>query len=166
MNESSLLETTAEVAVAFAGFIGIFLVLTTRDDRFAPGDSLSIRAIVLASVVPVFYCAVPLVLHSLGVSGAMLWRMSSGIIGLAGSAIIAYMVPQLLALSPAERSSLNNLVGSSVSDFMYFLYASRITWNAIAYSECQNRHQSHRRRTRLGDASISFSDSRKENLFE
>jgi hypothetical protein len=129
VNESSLLETTAEVAVAFAGFIGIFLVLTTRDGRFAPGDSLSIRAIVLASVVPVFYCAVPLVLHSLGVSGAMLWRISSGIIGLAGSAIIAYMVPQLLALSPAERSSFNNLVGSSLAALAFLCsVANTLGW--------------------------------------
>ncbi len=105
MIESSFLETTAEVSVAFAGFIGIFLVLATRDGRFPPADSLSIRVIVICSVAPVFYAAVPLVLNSLGVSGATLWRISSGTIGLAGAAITAYLVPQLRALPAAERPS-------------------------------------------------------------
>ena len=93
MDESSLLETTAEVSVAFAGFIGIFLVLATRDGRFPPADALSIRLIVICSVAPVFYAAVPLVLSSLGVSGPMLWRISSGAIGLAGVAFTAQSTP-------------------------------------------------------------------------
>ena len=105
MPESSFLETTAEVSVAFAGFISIFLVLATRDGRFSSADSLRIRVIVLCSVVPVFYAALPLVLNSLGVSGAMLWRISSGTIGLAGAVITAYVVPQRRALSLAERPS-------------------------------------------------------------
>ena len=37
MSESSLLETTAEVAVAFAGFIGIVFVLIARKGQF-PGS--------------------------------------------------------------------------------------------------------------------------------
>ena len=107
MDESSILETTAEVSVAFAGFIGIFLVLATRDGRFPAVDSFSIRLIVICSVAPVFYAAVPLVLNSLGVSGAMLWRISSSTIGLAGIAIGAYMLPQLRALPPGEGRDLN-----------------------------------------------------------
>ncbi len=105
MTDSSLLETTAEVAVAFAGFIGIFLVLATRDGRFPAADSYFIRVIVISSIAPVFYCAVPLVLNSLGVSGTMLWRVSSGTVGLAGLAALAYFVPQLRALQRAERPS-------------------------------------------------------------
>ena len=114
MPESSLLETTAEVAVAFAGFIGIFLVLATRDGRFPPRDALSIRIIVVCSVAPVFYSAVPLVLHSLGVSGATLWRISSGLTGLAGVAIAAHLARKSRALAVAERlppTSLIVLVG-------------------------------------------------------
>ena len=58
MEESSLLETTAEVSVAFAGFIGIFLVLAARDGRFPPTESFQIRLIVLCSIAPVFGGAV------------------------------------------------------------------------------------------------------------
>jgi hypothetical protein len=107
VDESSLLGTTAEVSVAFAGFIGIFLVLAARDGRFPPSDSFQIRLIVICSIAPVFFAALPLVLNSLGLSGAMLWRISSCTIGLAGVAITAYMVRQLRSLAPGEGRSLN-----------------------------------------------------------
>ena len=113
VDESSLLETTAEVAVALAGFISIFLVLASRDGRFPPETSLSIRTIVLGSVTPVFLCAVPLVLYSLGVSAATLWRISSGIMLLAGVAISAYLGFRLRELPSAERPP--TVVGWSLS---------------------------------------------------
>ncbi len=107
MDESSILETTAEVSVAFAGFIGIFLVLATRDGRFQPVEAWGIRLIVICSVAPVFYSAVPLVLNSLGISGSMLWRISSSAIGLSGVAIAPYMARQMRALPPGEGRTLN-----------------------------------------------------------
>ncbi len=117
MDESSLLETTAEIAVAFAGFISIFLALATRDGRFPPGDSLSIRAIVLGGVTPVFFCAVPLVLHSLGASAATLWRISSGIVVLAGVAISAYLALRQYETPSAERTpGVEQLIGWSLSN--------------------------------------------------
>jgi hypothetical protein len=105
--ETSLLETSAEVSVAFAGFIGIFLVLAARDGRFPPADSFQIRLIVICSVAPVFFSILPLVLNFLGLSGAMLWRISSSTVGLAGVAIAVYMARQLRSLAPGEGRSLN-----------------------------------------------------------
>jgi len=107
VDESSLLEMTAEVSVAFTGFIGIFLVLAARDGRFLPVDSFSIRLIVICSIVPVFSAALPLVLDSLGLSGAMLWRISSCAVAAAEVALVAYMVRQLRSLAPGEGRSLN-----------------------------------------------------------
>jgi hypothetical protein len=107
VEESSLLQTTAEVSVAFTGFIGIFLVLATRDGRFPLGDSWTIRLIVICSVAPVFYAVLPLVLGSLGLAGEMLWRVSSGAIGLSGVAIGVSMAPRFRALPPGEGRSLN-----------------------------------------------------------
>ena len=103
MPESSLLETTAEVAVAFAGFIGVFLVLATRDGRFHLLDAISIRVIVVCSVSPVFYAALPLVLDSLGISGDALWRVSSGVTAVSGVAIAVNLLPKIRALPIAER---------------------------------------------------------------
>jgi hypothetical protein len=90
--DSSLFETTAEIAVAFAGFISIFLVLAARGGRFATTDALSIGSIVAGSVASVFYAFVPLVVHSLGLDGATLWRISSGLVVLMSGAAWASMV--------------------------------------------------------------------------
>jgi hypothetical protein len=107
VDESSLLEMTAEVSVAFTGFIGIFLALAARDSRFAPGESFAIRLIVICSITPVFAAVLPLILHSLGLSGVGLWRVSSIMLALAGTAILAYMVRQMLSLPGGEGRSLN-----------------------------------------------------------
>ncbi len=107
VDESSLLETTAEVSVAFTGFISIFLALAIRDGRFSPVDSFTIRLIVICSVAPVFYAVLPLVLNALGLSGATLWRLSSIMIGLAGVAITLYLMRQLSSLAPGEGRKLN-----------------------------------------------------------
>jgi hypothetical protein len=108
VNEASFLEATAEVAVAFAGFIGVVLVLASRDGRFPVRDSLQIRVILVAGVTPIFYSAVPLLLHYLAVPIDIVWRVSSGVAGLAGLAITAFLIPQLLAAPPAERPPLTS----------------------------------------------------------
>ena len=113
MPESSLLETTAEVSVAFAGFIGIFLVLATRDGKVAPRDSIAVRTIVVCSVAPVFYAVAPLLLQLLGVSEATTWRASSAITGGSGILITLYIVPQLRTVPASDRPGLfstSNLV--------------------------------------------------------
>lgn len=107
MNEYSLLETTAEVSVAFAGFIGIFLVLAAKDGRFPPAESFQIRLIVICSIAPVFFAVLPLIFDSLGARGPMLWRVSSGAVGTASVAIGVYMARQLRTLAAGEGRSLN-----------------------------------------------------------
>jgi len=77
MDYASLLETTAEIAVAFTGFIGIFVVLARRDGSFDPIAGLAIRVIVLSSVACVFYAALPVVLSATGLESDLLWRCSS-----------------------------------------------------------------------------------------
>jgi hypothetical protein len=107
MDESSLLETTAEVSVAFAGFIGVFLVLAARDGRFPPEDSFQIRLIVVCSVAPVFLSVLPLILHFLGLGGPLLWRLSSGTSGLVLIGATIYLVRRLAGLDSGEGRSLN-----------------------------------------------------------
>jgi hypothetical protein len=107
MDESSLLETTAEVAVAFTGFIGIFLVLATRESRFLPGESWSIRLIVVCSVAPAFFAVLPLILFSLGLAGANLWRVCSGVILASGLLAAPYMTRRLRELPAEEGRALN-----------------------------------------------------------
>jgi hypothetical protein len=107
MDAFSLLETTAEVSVAFAGFIGIFLVLAARDGKFPRGDAFQIRLIVLCSVAPVFLSVVPLLLHLLGFAGAMLWRSSSAFVAVCFGALAVYVGRQLAAMPTGEGRSFN-----------------------------------------------------------
>jgi hypothetical protein len=96
--ESSFLETTAEIAVAFAGFVSVFIVLATRDGRFSPQEAFSIKTIVASSVAVVIYAAIPLLLHSLGLSEPVVWRASSGLAISIGVMIIAVLVPKWRAI--------------------------------------------------------------------
>lgn len=107
MDESSLLETTAEVSVAFTGFIGLFLVLAARQGRFAPADAFVIRLIVVCSIGPVFLAILPLVLGGLGLLGTPLWRTSSAALLLAEAAAIAYLAGQVRSLEGREGRALN-----------------------------------------------------------
>ncbi len=107
MEETSLLETTAEISVAFTGFIGIFLVLAARNGRFQPLEAFAIRLIVICSITPVFLAFLPLILSSLGISGTMLWRVSSIIAGLALVTSVSYMIRQLRSLEHGEGRDVN-----------------------------------------------------------
>ena len=108
MDESSLLELTAEVSIAITGFISIFLVLAARDGRLLPVDAFTIRIIVICSFGPVFFAVLPLILNSLGFSGAALWRSSSIAVGAAAIAVLVYMARQLRFLEPGEGRKLNH----------------------------------------------------------
>jgi hypothetical protein len=103
MTDFSFLETTAEVSVSFAGFIGIFLALYTRDSTLTPSDSLTIRLIVITSVALVLYSAIPLLLFSLGVAGDLIWRVASGAMLLVGAAMTVYFVPILRSVPFSEH---------------------------------------------------------------
>ena len=102
MEQASLLETTAEVSIAFVGFISIFLVLARRDGTFTSGVALRIRVIVLSSVGCVFFAAFPLLMSAAGLSSFLLWRFSSLISLLAGLGVTAHVF-HLLRQLPVRR---------------------------------------------------------------
>jgi len=123
---SSLFETTAEVSVAFAGFIGIFLILATRDGRFSATDAISIRTIVISSVAPVFYAFLPLLLDFLGISGPTLWRAASSLTALVSIALTAFMFYGVRQLPNSERPgfTLISIVGILCGGFSNLLWLS------------------------------------------
>ena len=93
MNVFSSLETTAEIAVTFAGFISIFMVLARRDESFALEIAALIRFILLGSITCLFLAALPLVAGGIGLTGTALWRLASSL-GLAaglGMGIFSWM---------------------------------------------------------------------------
>lgn len=99
----------AELGVAFAGFLAIFLIFARREGRFSPPDSLRVRSILISSFFAVFFALLPLALSLYGMRTHTLWRIASGaglFIGvLAGLAIAR----RQLALTPEERATVGNL---------------------------------------------------------
>lgn len=73
----SFLETTAEIAITFAGFFSVFLALDRRDQAVPSAVALSIRLVLLSGVFCTFFSALPILLATSGLLGAMLWRVCS-----------------------------------------------------------------------------------------
>lgn len=80
MDVYSFLETTAEISIAFAGFISIFFVLARRDGPLAAEIAVLVRFILLGGLVGLFLAALPLILSALGVAESALWRAASGVV--------------------------------------------------------------------------------------
>jgi hypothetical protein len=99
VNDLAFLGATAEIAVAVAGFISIFLALASRSERFSAAEALGIRVIVLCSVWPVFFAALPFLLSGLGISGAALWRACSALCGSVGLIASVAMIPHAREVS-------------------------------------------------------------------
>lgn len=64
MTVQDQLALLAEVGVAYAGFLAIFLVFARRDERFSPADSLRVRAILIGSFTVVLASLLPIVLSN------------------------------------------------------------------------------------------------------
>jgi hypothetical protein len=69
----------AEVGVAYAGFLAIFLVFARRDARFSPADSLRVRAILLGVFTVVLGSLLPVVLVSF-IAEPAVWRVAGAVV--------------------------------------------------------------------------------------
>ncbi len=105
MNGREELALIAELGVAFAGFLAIFLIFARREGRFSPADSLRVRSIIVSSLSAVFLALVPLVMNLYGLEGVILWRTAS-ILALAVGAVMSLHVGRRqYALPPEERAA-------------------------------------------------------------
>jgi len=101
----SFLETTAEISIAIAGFVSVFLVLARRDGSFPPEHALTIRSNLLSSVGCLYFAATPLVVAGLGLAGPALWRFSSAVFLLAHGGIAFYMAVNRRKLPSAVQGT-------------------------------------------------------------
>ena len=113
MQYMSLLETTAEVSIALAGFVGIFLALSSRDGKLQAPDVVAIRSIVSCSISPVFYAVIPILLFTFGVGEPELWRVSSGIVIILAVANWWGVLHSLRDLPSGERKPRSRFVSVS-----------------------------------------------------
>ena len=95
MEPFSFLETTAEISIAFAGFVSVFFVLARRDGSFAPAVAMSIRLVLFAGVFCMFAAALPLILAASGLSGTALWRSCSSVFLVSHAMVSVYALRQL-----------------------------------------------------------------------
>ena len=111
LDELSLI---AELGVAFAGFLSIFLVFASRDGRFSRADSLAVLNIVASGFGAAFSALVPIVLHHLGVQPQLLWRLSAGIALCSAVPVGFYLVRRDRALRAEEGAEAMPLVSRVV----------------------------------------------------
>ncbi len=85
MPEVDILLTTAEVAVAFAGFASLVTILGRRSSQVDPRIiALRFRGMLTNSLLVVAFSMIPLVLFRYGLSESVVWRLSSVLLALAG----------------------------------------------------------------------------------
>ena len=85
MPEADILLTTAEVAVAFAGFASLVTILGRRSAQVDPRIiALRFRGMLTNSLLVVAFSMIPLVLFRYGLGEVVVWRLSSILLALAG----------------------------------------------------------------------------------
>jgi len=76
-----ILQTIAEIAVAFTGFTGVVAAFGRRSDRkWSDVDILRFRIMLATSLCALLYSVLPFVLFHLGLTSAALWRLGSALL--------------------------------------------------------------------------------------
>ncbi len=79
MEGADLLQTIAEVSVAFAGFAAIVIALRHRGAQgLAPADAIRLQLMLGPSLATVAFSLIPLWLFHVGMSADGVWGLSSG----------------------------------------------------------------------------------------
>jgi hypothetical protein len=135
MGPSDTLSTVAEIALGLAGFTGVLVVLGRQPGRLSPTGAFRLIVLLVGSLSALFLALIPLVLHDSGLSGFVLWRVSSLV--MAGSILssVGFLVPRIRAFQRGESEAYNPsiLVVISTGAVLVFvaqiLNASGVLWS-------------------------------------
>lgn len=109
MTGEDALLTTAEVAVAFAGFASVVTVFRRREDgSWSPPDTIRFQLMITASLSTVFFALLPFALHFFGMEERGVWSACSAMLALYLGAFMGLIARQTFQLS--FRRALNPLV--------------------------------------------------------
>ncbi len=119
MPEVDILLTTAEMAVAFAGFASLVTILGRRSSRVDPRIiAMRFRGMLTNSLLVVAFSMIPLVLFRYGLGEMVVWRLSSVLLALAGGinflALFLHARPLLMEavpISSVRRAVTFGLIG-------------------------------------------------------
>ena len=133
MPEVDILLTTAEVAVAFAGFASLVTILGSRSSQVNPRIvAMRFRGMLTNSLLVVAFSMIPLVLFRYGLHETAVWRVSSALLALAGGinflALVLHARPLLreaVPISSVRRAVTFGLIGSA--EVILVLNASGVT---------------------------------------
>ena len=118
----------AELGVAFAGFLAVFLIFARREGRFSPADSLRVRSIIVSSLSAVFLALLPSALDLYGVNGVALWRAASIVALVVGTILSLHIGRRQLALAPEERAAVG-FVHSNIAWGLVFVIGALLLSN-------------------------------------
>jgi hypothetical protein len=119
--ESALL-TTAEVAVAFAGFASVVTAFRRREpDGWAPQDVIRFQLMIASSLSTAFFALLPIAVGFFGVGERGVWGFASGL-------LCAYLVLTLVAVG---RRALVLTRGASLNPLISFAFISGAVVSAV-----------------------------------
>ncbi len=133
MPEAEILLTTAEIAVAFAGFASLVTILGRRSSRVDPRIiAMRFRGMLTNSLLVVAFSMIPLLLFRYGLRETAVWRISSVLLALAGGtnflALVLHARPLLreaVPISSVRRVVTFGLIG--LAELVLVLNASGVT---------------------------------------
>ena len=112
MTGESALLTTAEVAVAFAGFASVVTAFRSREhDGWAPQDVLRFQLMIASSLSVVLFALLPFAIDFFGASESRVWASASCVLGLYLALSLALVARRTSSLT--ARSVLNRYIAWS-----------------------------------------------------
>jgi hypothetical protein len=91
LQNADLLQTIAEVAVAFLGFASLVSILGRRASSAPPElQAGRLRGMVQSGLVVITFCFVPFIFHRFGVPEELVWRFSSAGLAVAGIGLLRF----------------------------------------------------------------------------
>jgi hypothetical protein len=93
MQGSDLLQTMAQLAVAFAGVSGIVAAFNRQSDQWGAADRMRVRSLIAVSLAAMFFALLPSGLEVTELAGRSIWRMSSAAHARAVLAIVPFEPP-------------------------------------------------------------------------
>lgn len=108
MEHSDTLLGFAELGVGLGGFASIFLALTRRGERLAPGDAYPVRWMLINSLGAAGLAIVPVAVEALGLAPPRLWQLCSGLhVALMLAGTIPAALQESRRLDPEQRASID-----------------------------------------------------------
>ena len=80
MEGESILQTTAEVSVALAGFTGVVAAFGQRREQWSAADTVRFRVMLGTSLSALVFSILPIAVHHSGVEPSATWLISSSLL--------------------------------------------------------------------------------------